>query len=82
MPLCITPVSVKPNGNVCVPFTGSLLQALNCVQLLALLMRKYLRGMVEASLLQYERFWQQYAIPQGSRAAYAGEWDLRDPSIA
>jgi hypothetical protein len=57
-------------------------QALRCVQVMSLLMRQYLRDKVEASLLHYQEFWQAYAIPQGSRVAYAGVfsrlWEARD----
>uniref|UniRef100_A0A383V949 AAA+ ATPase domain-containing protein n=1 Tax=Tetradesmus obliquus TaxID=3088 RepID=A0A383V949_TETOB len=54
-------------------------QALHCVQVMSLLMRQYLRGKVEASLLHYQEFWQAYAIPQGSRVAYAGFPDHLTP---
>jgi hypothetical protein len=47
-------------------------QALHCVEVMSLLMRQYLRDKVEASLLHYQDFWQAYAVPQGSRIAYAG----------
>jgi hypothetical protein len=48
------------------------MQALHCVEVMSLLMRQYLRDKVEASLLHYQDFWQAYAVPQGSRVAYAG----------
>jgi hypothetical protein len=48
------------------------LQALKCVEVLSLLMRQFLRNMVEDALEAFVQFWLQYHVPPGSRVAYAG----------
>lgn len=48
------------------------LQALRCVEVVSLLMKQHLRGLVEEGLQAYLQLWQEYQGEPGSLVAYAG----------
>lgn len=48
------------------------MQALHCVEVISLLMKQHLRGLVEGGLQAYLQLWKEYEVPPGSLVAYAG----------
>jgi hypothetical protein len=48
------------------------LQALRCVEVMSLLMKQHLRGLVEEGLQAYLQLWQEYQVEPGGLVAYAG----------
>lgn len=49
------------------------MQAVRCVEVISLLMKQHLRGLVKEGLQAYLQLWQEYAVEPGSLAAYAGK---------
>lgn len=64
-------------ADVCCPDTAPWLakidmQAVRCVEVMSLLMKQHLRGLVEEGLRAYLQLWQEYKVEPGSLVAYAG----------